>query len=388
MNATFFHDSKFKYDKNGIYYATGGLTQNYLKGYLKYFEKLTIVTRKEKIIDNIKYSIASCKKIEFKCFENFNILKLLMGVYNKEIKKQVENSEFCIIRLPSLIGYKACKYTIKLNKPYIIESVGCPRDSLWYHGGLKYKILLPYMVYLTKKEIKRSKYTTYVTEKFLQKRYPTKGKSISCSDVSLKDIKDNNLDCRKKQIINLKDKIVIGTIGALNIKYKGQQYVIKALSELKKQGIENIEYQLVGTGNKEILYHLAKKYKMENNVKFIGTLPHEDIFNWFDNINIYIQPSLTEGMPRALIEAMSRACPCAGSKVGGIPELIDEECLFKRKSVNDIINVIKKMISDKKFLINEAEINYNNSKKFNKNILNKKRDIFYENIIKDIERGN
>ena len=37
MKAAFFHDSKLKYDKNGIYYTNGGLTKEYLQRYLKIF---------------------------------------------------------------------------------------------------------------------------------------------------------------------------------------------------------------------------------------------------------------------------------------------------------------------------------------------------------------
>ena len=120
MKATFFHDSKFKYDKDENYYTTGGLTNDFLNRYLEFFEKLTIVTRKEKKIDvdNKKYSLSSGKNIEFECFDNLNILKLLVGKYKKEIKNKVKNSDFCIIRLHSFIGYIACHYAYKMNKPH------------------------------------------------------------------------------------------------------------------------------------------------------------------------------------------------------------------------------------------------------------------------------
>ena len=48
-------------------------------------------------------------------------------------------------------------------------------------------------------------------------------------------------------------KIVIGTAAAVNVKYRGQQYVIEALGELKKQGITNYEYHLVGGGEIKLI---------------------------------------------------------------------------------------------------------------------------------------
>jgi glycosyltransferase involved in cell wall biosynthesis len=110
-------------------------------------------------------------------------------------------------------------------------------------------------------------------------------------------------------------RIVIGTIAAVDVKYKGQENVIKDLGHLKNEGILNFEYHLVGGGDQIHLSELAKKYNVHESIKFIGSLPHNKIFEWLDSIDIYIQPSLTEGLPRALIEAMSRGTPSIGTVI-------------------------------------------------------------------------
>ncbi len=81
----------------------------------------------------------------------------------------------------------------------------------------------------------------------------------------------------------------------------------------------------------------------------------------------YIQPSKQEGLPRALIEAMNKACPALGARTAGIPELLSEECIFKPGSVSQIVEIIK--LIDQQWLIREAGMNFEASKDYLKPIL-------------------
>jgi len=158
------------------------------------------------------------------------------------IYNEVKKADYIVARLPSFIGNLAINAAIKMKKPYLIEVVACQWDALWNYN-LKGKIIAPYMYFKTKKLVKDAKYVVYVTNEFLQKRYPTEGKYVNCSDVVLKEFDDNVLMNRLNKINTMKNnnKIVLGTIAAVDVRYKGQQYVIRALGKLKKQGITNNE---------------------------------------------------------------------------------------------------------------------------------------------------
>ena len=78
-------------------------------------------------------------------------------------------------------------------------------------------------------------------------------------------------------------------------RYKGQQYIIKALALLRQQGIE-MEYHLVGAGTGEYLRKVAKKNGVEDLVFLKGALPHSEIMAFLDTVDIYIQPSKQEGI--------------------------------------------------------------------------------------------
>lgn len=392
MKLLFVYSLKFKQDNEGNLYTDGSMSEELWKRYTYLADHVEVVSRLEpnnytkeyasEKFNRFKTSKKSFVKVpdlylNLKTFINFS----LRMKSRKIIKQKVLENDFIIARLPSKEGYTAVKYASKYNKPYLVEVVGCAKDSLWYHS-FKGKLLAIPNYFSMKKAVKNSPFALYVTEYFLQKRYPSKGKSISCSDVLLTSTDQEVLENRLKKISDFSKNrpLIIGTAGAIDVKYKGQEYVIKAMAKLKKQGYQ-IEYHLVGNGDKTYLKNIAQKYKVYNEVKFLGTLPHEKMYTFYDNIDIYIQPSKLEGLPRALIEAMSRGCPAIGSKVGGIPELLDSKTLFTKGSVNEICHLLSKI--DINFLRNQAVRNFNKSKEFNKAVLEEKRTKFYKQFLLD-----
>lgn len=132
---------------------------------------------------------------------------------------------------------------------------------------------------------------------------------------------------------------------------------------------------MAGGGDNGYLKSLAKKYYVLDKVKFIGSLSHDQVFNYLDNIDIYIQPSKTEGMPRALIEGMSRACPSFGTKAGGIPELLSKEYTFHVGSVNQICDLLMNL--DKNSMEKLARMNFKKAKEYDGELLDEKRNEFY-----------
>ena len=370
MKVVFVHDHKFRLIKGKVY-STGGLSEEALSRYTENFGKLVVIARiLEEHEGNSKYSEIKNKNIAIK-----NGYKL--GTLG--IKNEIREADCVIVRMPSFLGKKAIKISKDMKKKCIVELVACPWDSLWNHS-IKGKIVAPYMTIVTKKIIRDAKYVIYVTNEFLQKRYPTKGESVNCSNVVLTKFDDFVLARRIERIKSNKEKIIIGTIAAIDVKHKGQQFIIEALGKLKKEGINNYEYQLVGSGNNNYLKKICKKYNVEDEVKFLESKPHNEIFNWLENIDIYVQPSRQEGLPRALIEAMSMGVPAFGAKTGGIPELIHNELIFSntKNNIEEICNILKSFNNEK--LIEEAKKNYNIAKIYDKNLIDKRRNNFFKNV--------
>ena len=375
MNTTFFHDSTI-IQYNNKYYSSGQLNNDKIEEYRKYFGDISVAV---KVSNTFNDKIVNCDN-EFK---DLNVIKIKNNYSDvfKLVKEQVIKSDFAIIRLPSVIGSVACHYVRKYNKPYFIELVGCPRDALWYHGGIKHKLLLPLMYFITKREVKKSNYTIYVTEKFLQKRYKTTGESLGCSDVQVKANNNEIINIRNKKIDQIDKNYIykIGLIGALDLNYKGHETALKALANIKDE--INFELHFLGRGKGEKWVNLAKKLGVVDKVYFDEIIPHYKIFDWFDSIDVFLNPSLTEGLPRALIEAMSRGCLCFGTRVGGIPELLDNECIVKKKDFRTLSYKILSILNNKEKYKKVIQNNYYKSKLFTLDLLLEKRSIFYKEIL-------
>ncbi|MGA4516278.1 glycosyltransferase [Solibacillus silvestris] len=372
-------------DDKGNYYSRT-ITDQLLSRYFELASEVSICTRvKEVSSEEELRKFTKINSNNLKIIECQNISSIKGQLIDKErvkrnLEELIKKSDIIVVRLPCVMGNIVIKLAEKAQKPFLVEVVGCPRDVYWNHSITGKVFALP-SYYAMKKALVRSPYALYVTKNFLQNRYPCKGKTIGCSDVMLPILDNNILEKRLEKINNYKEgtPIIIGTTAAVNVRYKGQEYVIKAISRLIKEGY-NFEYHLVGGGDQYYLRNLAEKYGIQDKVRFLGSLPHEKVFEYLDNIDIYIQPSITEGLPRALVEAMSRGCPSLGSQTGGIPELINKNLNFKARSVTEICTLLKKLT--KANMIKEAQRSFNMAKNFNSEILNNKRSFFYGEFVK------
>ncbi len=96
---------------------------------------------------------------------------------------------------------------------------------------------------------------------------------------------------------------------------------------------------------------------------------HEDVFNWLETIDIYTQPSRQEGLPRALIEAMSRGLPAFGARTAGIPELLEKEFIFSntKYNIDEICSILVGFSKEK--MLSQSIYNFNEAKKVQKRVL-------------------
>ena len=297
----------------------------------------------------------------------------------KKIELSVRQSDICVVHLPSFIGEQVVDCARKLNKPCLQVIVACPWDAYWNYS-FKGKLIAPFRYLRLRRIVSRANYVLYVTNHFLQNRYPTQGKSLGCSDVRLPTINQDVLARRLKRIDMFEQNsrpLIISTLAAVDVRYKGQEYVIRAIAEMAKCGIY-YEYHLIGGGDITYLRNLAIQLNVLNQVIFYGSVPHDQIAGLLDDTDIYIQPSKQEGLPRALVEAMSRACPALGSRIAGIPELLDKNCVFKKGNVGEIC---KKLLS---FTVESMKYyairNYEEAKNYEFSLLEKKRNRFIDDF--------
>ena len=386
MKVAICHDTTIFLDDDGNYYKIS-MGDEYYERYRVLGDQLIACVRTKSLRDSKfipRYHI-SLKEFRVVSCPPVNSLYSLIFYRKKTsgiIEEQIKNADYVVSCLPGWIGNEGCTYARKYKKPLYVEIGGCAWDAYWNHG-ITGKIMAPYFYFTTRRNVKLADYVLYVTNSFLQKRYPANGANISCSNVNLEKINENVLKQRLEKIDSKKaeEKIIVGTIGSLDVVYKGQKYVIKTLAKLKAKGMGNYEYQLVGKGDKGHLYRIAQKYNVADQVKFLGTKTHDEIFQWLKTIDIYIQPSKTEGLPRSLIEAMSCGVPSLGATVGGIPELLSKDALFQKHGMDryEIYNAFMRF-RRKELLKKEAIGNFNRAQDYEKEKLKIAREKFLEDF--------
>lgn len=389
MKTTFIFDTTI-YKVNEDYY-TRTLTYKLWKDrYFKFFGTINLVTRVEQkdiefINKNPMLQKINGKNVvvnPIKDYKNFPDAIINKKKIIFELEKQIINSDFVILRTPAMLSIFAEKICKKNNISYLTELVADPWDIYYYHSKIAGKLVAPYMYRKTKKICKESNSILYVTENYLQKKYPAlTNNQVGVSDVIIPDNNNEVLENRKKKISFNKNNNIFkfGIVGNYDFKMKGQEQAIKALVNLA----ENCILELVGAGDKNYLYQLSKKLGVENRVNFLGTKKSgTEMFNWMDSIDVLLMPSLTEGLPRVMVEGMSRGLPAIGSNVGGIVELIDPNLIYKKGRVEELQKLMQLISCDNKLLLNTAEENFIKAQNFNKFRLDTKRENFYNSIMK------
>ena len=308
--------------------------------------------------------------------------------YNREmLNDMIPCVDLVIAYTPGHNVKMAFKIAKKYNVPYMTFLVACPWDIMHTHHRWIVRLLAPAYYFRTKKCIEYSDYVHYVTSSFLQKRYPTRGKSLGCSDANLDQLDPQTLMARIEKISmkSSSDQIKLVTIGHTDIRYKGQEYVIKVIADLIKGGENRYHYYLIGAGEGKRLKKMCQQLGVEHPVHFLGRKIPEELMKLLKDADIYIQPSLTEGLPRAVVEAMSVALPCIGFDTGGIPELLEPTFLVPQKDVKGIIKCIKKL-EDTECYQRTAMRNFKVSGEYERSILSSKIQNFFLEIRNELTK--
>ena len=124
-----------------------------------------------------------------------------------------------------------------------------------------------------------------------------------------------------KKELGLKDTPIVGTIGRLS-SVKGQEYLIRALKKVisKKPDVQGL---VVGSGEEEVtLKNLARSLGIEGAVRFVPSCP--DTHRFLSIMDVFVFPSVKEGLGIALLEALASGRACVASRIGGIADIIKD----------------------------------------------------------------
>lgn len=124
-------------------------------------------------------------------------------------------------------------------------------------------------------------------------------------------------------------------------------------------------------------------------VTFAGQLANESqITRALDNADLFALPSRTEGLPRAMIEAMARGLPCIGSDVGGIPELIPSDSLVPADDAPALAAKIFEVLTDSARMARMSKENLARVAEYSEDVLRDRRQAFYRHLAAETLKWN
>lgn len=369
-----------------VYSMDGGITLELLQRYLSCFAHVYIAARvlySEDAIVNSKYEIVH-ERVSF-----IDLPYYVGPVQYLRVKRKIRDvlinniRSHCayICRVPGQIGSIVISELRRRNLPFGVEVVGDPWD-VFAPGAVRHplRIFFRYKWYWNLKRIvKNASAVLYVTESQLQMRYPPSQDAFQISASNVQIMPEQLPHVVKS--IQSKAIYTLLAIGSLEQMYKAPDVVLKALAMLKENGIRCRLIWLGAGLYQRDMEQLGHELGIGEDCKFMGNVPKEEVYRQLSNADIFLMVSRTEGLPRALIEAMAVGLPCIGSEVGGIPELLEPEVLIPKENAKALCDKIEYMVRHIDFMNAQAKRNFNEAQKYYDTVLHEKRNRFYQYLI-------
>jgi glycosyltransferase involved in cell wall biosynthesis len=293
----------------------------------------------------------------------------------------------------------------RAGRPYGLEVVGDPYE-VFGPGAVKHPLRPFLRWWLTRRlreQCRGACGVAYVTERHLQARYPSRGQdSNKASQDDLDDSRNplpaltthySSIDLQPEHLVPAPRvvrgsgrPIILVTVASLASAHKGIDVLLKAVALSCGRGLE-LRLVVVGDGRcRPDLESLASSLGIEHRVTFIGQVPAGTaVLQQLDRADLFVLPTWSEGLPRAVIEAMARALPCVCTAVAGIPELLQREDLVPPGDPGALAAKIAEIVQDPDRMTAMSARNLTKAGDYREEILRERRVQFYRHVREQTE---
>lgn len=378
MKLVYVHDFRFYKVPEGDVYTAVGLPEMYFDRFFDAgVKEISLVSRS---------SIALKSEIEdqgFRMIRKLNIkipvdIESYFSLLNPELisrlVEHIRQSSLVVINFPSVIGSFICLLCMSLGKPYALEVAADYNQFSTKRLGFLFTLYLKLIFPLV---TRRAIGALYVGE-FLRRKYPSPICAVS-SNVNISCISERPpilIPFEKEGDIN------ILFVGALN-KRKGVDIAIKAVSKLVQAGYSKLKLHLAGGHVDFDISSVIKNQSLGEHVIFHGLLDPETLGSLYKMAHIYVQPSRSEGIPRATLEAMSYGLPVVATKLPGFREVLPEQCLIDC-SADDLSAVVTNLLINPSFYNKISDMNLTRASDFLYFKLHSARTSFFKSILREV----
>lgn len=389
-------DGQYFIDRENDVYVESVFDYSFYSRYLSAFEDVYAIVRAEKVDYPPQGSKkASGANVHFLCLPPSKGVKQFLFNYcenRRLIKRYLQEFECAIFRVPGVVSNMVMSIFGGMGKSYAIEVVVDPWE--YFAKGTIQGITRPFVRRKWTRDLRRAckkaRGVSYVTEKYLQQKYPCQAilspeSGYFTSYYSSVELPDDRFGSAKTYC--KKDEYVISHVANSFSSYgKGHVVLMKAVKKVVDKGYK-IDVWFVGDGPlRKEFENIANELGIIERVSFLGRLPSgEQVREKIRESDLFVFPTRAEGLPRVVLEAMSEGVPVISSPVCGIPEILTNDCLVDCNDPDGYAEAIIHMIENPDFMTECSERNLQKAKEYGSSVLNVRRKAFYMKVRKIIE---
>lgn len=377
-------EQRFIRAPSGEIHSPGARGLDFWQRYLEFFDKVEVIARvrdEQTLPPGAERSDG--ENVRFHCLPHFVGPWRYMrhrGRVREVVRMALADAQALLLRVPGTVATELWRQARKQARPFGVDVVGDPWDALspqvtrffgqtWIRRRFRSQMRV---------QCREACAITYVTAKFLQAGYPAGPGAFETyfSDIELPQ--ELLLDSPRTLTSPARNLV---TVGSLEIWYKGYQYLLPAFKACLEKS-PTLHLTIVGGGRIQgEVEAIARTLGIADHVSFPGRLrPASAVYEQLDKADLFVFPSLQEGLPRALVEAMARGLPCVSTTVGGIGELLSSEDLVPPADVPALAAKLNEVLSDPDRLTRMSARNAQTAAQYEASLLAARRPPFYQEL--------
>lgn len=378
-------EQRFDRTPDGAVWTSTAFPYEFWRRYLDVFEEVRVVARVQDVDAALpSWHRADGDRVSFARVPYYigplQFLRHWRAVRHA-VREAIGPRDAVILRVASQLAASAVPLLRHRRQSYGVEVVSDPKDA-FAKGSIRHP-LRPFFEWWFPRQLRAhcadACAAAYVTREALQRRYPSR--ALFSTHYSSIELPASAIASRPRQFAGGARRWTLIFVGSLAQLYKAPDVLIDAVAGAVSRGLD-LQLVMIGDGkHRPELEARVASHGMTSRVTFAGQLPRgAAIFEQLDRADLFVLPSHTEGLPRAMIEAMARGLPCIGTNVGGIPELLRSEDLVPPGDTAALERKIRDVLQDPARLESMSARSLDVARDYEDETLRRRRRAFYTRV--------
>lgn len=365
----------------GQYFETTCFGRPFFDDYLRVFDSVTVLARAEPVTTLPSGALQSNGgRVSFRTLPNLRQVRwALQGrlLASPILSQEISEAGAVVARVPSELGWWAAQQAVRMNKPYMIEVLSDPTSAYTAAGnGSIFSLFGHLWIRRLRKLAKGAAAASYVNGQTLPRSFPVRDgvpfEAISSIRLDPAGIvsspRAGYVDTRPLRII---------TVGSLTQR-KAPCDLVEAASILRTRGID-VELDFVGDGpERPRLIAAGERLGLTANMRLHGHVADRSLLNHLlDQSDLYATASSSEGLPRAVLEAMARGLPAVGTRIQGIDEIVRPADLFDVGDIPSLAAIIERLVKTPGLMAEVSAHSLNTVRDYASDVLSPRRIRLY-----------